>query len=325
MSGSNEKTTVVAKPRPLILLGLPKSGTTLVQRLLTSHSAIATVDEPWILLPIVYALRSHGMYAEYGARSARLSLEGLIETLPGRHTDFWTGVRAMSDHIQGQLSGPDAVFFLEKTPRYHLIVPELLEIFSDAAFLVILRNPLSVIASLVEHNAGRVSGLIYGQIDVLQGYENLAEALDRLGSSAYRLNYEDLVANPEKELNAIMANLDLALEPDQIADFTGTVFSRGDRNGAKYGAISTDSLQKWKSTLSTPARITVAKSLIARLDVNCLAQLGYDKRQIEQELAGLEKRWNLQGLIEYVDLGFAVFRLWLQRLIMRNPKGNYLY
>src|SRR5919107_2181016 len=46
---------VSARPTPLFLLSLPRSGSTLAQRILAAHGGIATTSEPWILLPYLYA------------------------------------------------------------------------------------------------------------------------------------------------------------------------------------------------------------------------------------------------------------------------------
>lgn len=50
---------------PLFLFSLPRSGSTLAQRMLAAHPAVATVTEPWILLPFLYARKEEGVYAEY--------------------------------------------------------------------------------------------------------------------------------------------------------------------------------------------------------------------------------------------------------------------
>ncbi|MBT8101022.1 MAG: sulfotransferase, partial [Gammaproteobacteria bacterium] len=51
--------------RPVFLLSLPRSGSTLLQRMLMTHPAISSVPEPWLLLPIFYPRRTSGHSAEY--------------------------------------------------------------------------------------------------------------------------------------------------------------------------------------------------------------------------------------------------------------------
>ena len=69
--------------RPLFLLCLPRSGSTLVQRVLASHAEIATVSEPWLLLPLLYSIREHGIRAEYWHQTAAQAIADFIEELPG--------------------------------------------------------------------------------------------------------------------------------------------------------------------------------------------------------------------------------------------------
>jgi len=52
--------------KPIFVFSLPRSGSTLMQRILGSSTEISTVSEPWILLPLFYALKKEGVYAEYG-------------------------------------------------------------------------------------------------------------------------------------------------------------------------------------------------------------------------------------------------------------------
>jgi len=40
-------------------------------------------------------------------------------------------------------------FFLDKTPRYYFIIPELKNVFPEAKFIILLRNPLAVLSSIL--------------------------------------------------------------------------------------------------------------------------------------------------------------------------------
>ena len=76
-----------ARPTPLFLFSLPRSGSTLAQRILAAHGGIATTSEPWILLPYLYTLRDNGIYAEYNHRSLISAIEDFYEMLPGGRED----------------------------------------------------------------------------------------------------------------------------------------------------------------------------------------------------------------------------------------------
>ena len=45
--------------RPIFIFSAPRSGSTLLQRVLAAHTQVATASEPWILLPLLSPLYDH--------------------------------------------------------------------------------------------------------------------------------------------------------------------------------------------------------------------------------------------------------------------------
>ena len=43
----------------------------------------------------------------------------------------------------------DKRYFLDQTPQYHLIIPELLRVFPAASYVILFRNPLAVLVSMI--------------------------------------------------------------------------------------------------------------------------------------------------------------------------------
>ncbi len=54
-----------ASLKPLFLFTLPRSGSTLCQRVLAAHPQIATTTEPHLLLPFFYAFKERELYGHY--------------------------------------------------------------------------------------------------------------------------------------------------------------------------------------------------------------------------------------------------------------------
>ena len=46
-------------------------------------------------------------------------------------------------------SDSDSIYFLDKTPRYYLILKELEQVFPDAKFIFLFRNPVQIYASML--------------------------------------------------------------------------------------------------------------------------------------------------------------------------------
>lgn len=314
------------KVRPIFLMGVPKSGTTLLQRILASHSKISSASEPWFLLPAVYAFRESGIFTEYGARSCQLSMQELFSELPRGRLDYLKACSRMAQSIYEDLADRDSVFFLDKTPRYHLIIDQLVELFPDAKFIFIWRNPLSLMASTIEHNDGNIRGLRFSQIDFLRGLPNLVKYAQKHKNSIHELSYEDLVLDPQNELKKIMHYLGLEFEETQLYDFTERIYQRGDKNGQAYTSIQTDSIEKWRTILATPARKLLAGRLLRNISPEVLHYQGYSRVQLEDKLKSLITDKSPSILLEFIELLVADFYSLIQgTVIQKSFKKDLLY
>ena len=140
----------------IFLISLPRSGSTLLQKVLNSHSDIQTKSEPWIMLHPIYALRQGGYSAEYNEQLAFKALGIFLRDLPNREETYIEGLRLMFSHIYSMaLNELNSKYFLDKTPRYYEIIPELYSIFPEAKFVVLLRNPVAVLNSRVHLLSGQ--------------------------------------------------------------------------------------------------------------------------------------------------------------------------
>ena len=73
------------KTNPIFLFSLPRSGSTLLQRLLGGHPDIMTVSEPWLLLPLCYALKAEGLLSEYNNGWATKAINDFIMEFPNKN------------------------------------------------------------------------------------------------------------------------------------------------------------------------------------------------------------------------------------------------
>lgn len=278
-----------ATPTPIFLLSLPRSGSTLVQKVLGAHPSVATVSEPWLLLPSFYALRRTGIEAEYEHSLLVSAFEDLAEKLPDGRASYLAAVRRFALDVYGQLAD-GAPYFLDKTPRYHLVVDELLETFPDAKFVFLWRNPLAVAASICEHwDRGRWNPYRWNA-DLRRGLKRLVEGYGESRARSLSVRYEDVVADPEGAFARLFAYLDLPFDPAALdtrldARLPGRL---GDRFGpSKHGdAISTASADSWQSATRGPVRRAWARRYLDWLGPEVLDVMGYDRAAL---LAGLER------------------------------------
>ncbi|MBI5783960.1 MAG: sulfotransferase [Rhodocyclales bacterium] len=275
----------------IFLLGLPRSGTTLLQRLLNEHPAIHTTAEPWLLLPLCQLLKDSGQTAPYDAALARQGIQEFLLELPGGEATFVGALRNSVSNLYDKCRQlASARYFLDKTPRYHYIIPELIRLFPRAKFVFLFRNPLAVLASVAESwFGGRVADALaddsHGR-DLIAGPGNLADGLSLLSGQACIVQYESLVANAEKELTRICRYLDIQFEPAMLKYDPGQRFKGrfGDSIGIpKHDHATTESVNKWQQILLRPENVAQARTYLARLPEGIVRNLGYDPVRLAEE------------------------------------------
>ena len=227
--------------RPLFLLSLPRSGSTLLQRILGSHDAVATSPEPWLLLPQVYALRESGAFAEYGQVPASRAIREFAGRLPGGDDAYLDALRAFAMDLYGTAAHAGALYFLDKTPRYHFIADDLFRIFPEGRFVFLWRNPLSVVSSIVDTWSGGRWKLERWHADLFEGPPNLVRALGAHRDRCFALRFEDLVASPGRVLPGLFAYLDLTFDPAVLEGFSSVRWQA--RMGDPTGTARYDELQ----------------------------------------------------------------------------------
>ena len=274
--------------QPIFIFSLPRSGSTLLQRMLGAHERIATVSEPWFLLPLFYTLKQKGLYAEYDHRCVNQAMADLIECIPGKKSELLRQIKDFSINIYSKLSHEGATFFLDKTPRYHLIIDEIIETFPDAKFIFLWRNPLSIASSINETWANGKWKLYAYKVDIYKGMENLVDAYGKYKNCSLSIRYEDLVSNPELSIRRVCSYLDIAFDKQMISSFSQTTLSGGlgDPTGVKkYSQVSEDSLGKWVLHYSNPLRRIWAKKYLRWIGRDRLSAIGYCYDDIEQALS----------------------------------------
>jgi len=275
----------------LFLISQPRAGSTLLQRILGGHPDIHTTAEPWIMLHQLYALKHDGYRAEYEPKLARAALEDFLKTLPEGEEAYIKAVRTMSLQLyRSALARSGKKLFLDKTPRYYFIIPELRRVFPEASFIFLLRNPLAVLSSILETWV-KNRGQPFAQYahDLLKAPRLIADALDCMQDRAIIVHYEDLVENPEKETALLCKGLRLAFYP-QMIHYGNTPPPKGrlgdDAGIHKHTAPVSDSLDTWPGRLASSPEWDVAQAYLSYLAPDLLSRLGYSLDHVRDDLSG---------------------------------------
>jgi hypothetical protein len=289
---------------PIFLLSLPRSGSTLVQRVVASHSLVATTSEPWLLLPLVYARRAEGVVTEYDHRLSVVGLNDFVAGIPNGDSRYQEAIRTFALSLYREAARNGETYFLDKTPRYHFIATDLMKLFPEAKFIVLWRNPLAVVASIGETwgKGAWIGGSHWEDLHV--GLTPLLRIAQQRDERVMAMRFEDFLARPEAHWKRICQFLSIPYEPGAPERFH-TVQLRGklgDQTGAsRYRRLDLEPLDRWKRSFASPVRRAWARHYLAWIGENRLSIMGYDPSELLRELrptpagmwAAISDAWDL--------------------------------
>jgi hypothetical protein len=215
--------------RPIIVLGCPRSGTTLLQVMLHSHPRIAIPPETRFLLP---AYRERLRFGDLSETANRRALADFIVRTKGhRFADLGLDRGATVEEIVG---GPptlgSAVGIVlrayaerfgrprwgDKRPAYYNYIDVVMRLFPDAKIVHVVRDPRDCVASLKRMPWWRTDS--YHSVAAwAQSIDNTERAMHAWPGTVTRVQYERLVSEPEPELKALCDELGEEYEPAMAA------------------------------------------------------------------------------------------------------------
>jgi Sulfotransferase family len=259
----------------LFVIGPPRSGSTLLMRMLSSHSAIYSRAEPHLLTPLAHL----GFYdtvdqAAFDHLQAQQAVREFVADLPRGEADYLDACRAYTDVLYGRMleaRGNGKPFFLDKTPANALILPFIARLYPRARYVVLTRHPAAVWSSYANSffDGDYVAARKFNPI--LNRYvPAMARFLRERPVPLVHVAYEDLVQRPEEEMRRVFAFLGLPFEPGTIEYGKHEHDSKGlgDPLGVnRHTRPVTESVEKWASELAAdPAKLAIVRDMVGRID-----------------------------------------------------------
>jgi hypothetical protein len=289
----------------IFILGLPRSGTTLVQRILSNSAEVKTVPESWLFLPFL-SFRKEGHHkAVYGARPALTAINDFLGNEDDLESSLANAIRHYLDKKY-----PDFRYFCEKTPRNLLYADTLRRWYPEDRYLVINRNPLNVAASIFRTFENGVLNPYKFNVDLDLGLKNLI-ALNRQPKGALVIRYEDLTGNPEETLKQCSEFLDLGDSLDHSQGLPKIVGKMGDPTGQfKMSTITRQPETEYLKFIDSHYRKRWFLRFMKQIGPEDFKLLGYSYRKHYSTI----KRHRVRKPIGIRDLGFLLARKCLEFL-----------
>jgi hypothetical protein len=263
-----------------------------------THKEIATVYEPFILLPLLYALKDKGVYSVYNHEHTAWAIQDFCRNLPSGMDDYYGEIRRLVLNFYKKASGSGVKYFLDKTPNYTWIVEDIIKIFPDAKFIFLWRNPLSVISSILKSWNDGYWNLYQHYAYLFAGLVNLASAYQKYADISVSVRYEDMVSNPRTEWERIFSYLGIMFNPDQLVkfvDYKSNARLAGESDWYMYNEISLEPLAKYKKVLSNPFRKAWCRHYLHWVGENRLTLMGYKLQDLLCDLDQLSTDLNYFG------------------------------
>jgi hypothetical protein len=251
---------------PIFVVGHPRSGTTLVQQILSAHSEIWSGPETYVFAK----LKRHGDKLKPSDLSPLMKR---WKKLDGNVVPEATRVMLLQQAQVSQLNvqslvlsvmnalkpeGSTASHWLEKTPEHVFYLPEIWETFPDARVINVVRDPRAVASS--PKAFGRAPSDLR-RLMVLNRYaERWLTAIDayethRNDERIVSVRYEDLVANPEQELQRMAAHIGIMPDMSALQRFSEQYDRITMNKSAKHKALNrserlVDRREVWRERLT---------------------------------------------------------------------------
>jgi len=270
----------------IFIISQPRSGSTLLQRVLAGHPDVLTSAETWLMLHPVYTHKVADIQSIYNSEWASVGVSEFIENYTDGNEEYDNALRIWAKTIyESALRKGKKEIFLDKTPRYFFIIPELYRLFPKAKFVFLLRNPMAVLSSEI-HTYVKGNWPFISQIapDLIDAPKLILEGMDLLGDDAIVIHYEEFVNNPEEYISGLCSQLDIEFNVSML-DYSKTEAPKGKLNDPvgihQHTRPSNKGVDKWKNMKNDPQERHFAISYLRSLGKETVERYGYSFDEIE--------------------------------------------
>ena len=195
---------------PVFIVGLPRTGTTLVERLLTRNRDVRPSEENYD-----FTLAFSSVINEHLAANPGRGLSPLGAAL---EVDYGEIARRYLANMRGMLG--EAAMYLDKTPFNYLYCGLIRKAFPDARIIHLVRNPMDACYAVFKTLFSRAYFYSYDLRELAEYYVAYRELMDHwrrlMPGAILDVRYEDLVTEPEAESRRVAEFVGIPWSPEIV-------------------------------------------------------------------------------------------------------------
>ncbi|MBI3677863.1 MAG: sulfotransferase [Proteobacteria bacterium] len=228
-------------PDPIFIVGLTRSGSTLLEQILSSHSAVEGTMELPDIIAITRRMSGRKRKADVSA------YPDVLEGLPGEQLRVLGEEYLAQTRVQRKLGKP---FFIDKMPNNWMHVGLIHLILPNAKIVDARRHPLGCCFSNYKQHFARGQGFTYKLADLGRYYADYVELMAHfdtvLPGKVHRVFYENMIADPEGEVHKLLAYCGVPFEEQCLRFYENERAVRTASSEQVRQPIFTESMDQWR-------------------------------------------------------------------------------
>ena len=228
-------------PDPIFIVGLPRSGSTLIEQILSSHPAVEGTMELPEIISLTHDLRRSG------GEGRNTAYHDVLASLDADRLEQMGGQYLANTRVHRKSGAP---FFIDKMPNnffhvglIHLMLPR-------ARIIDARRHPLACCFSGYKQYFARGQNFSYGLDDIGRYYRDYVALMAHfdqvLPGRIHRVVYEDMVDDTEAEVRRLLDYCGLPFDPQCLRFFENDRPVRTASSEQVRQPIYRDGVDQWR-------------------------------------------------------------------------------
>jgi len=288
----------------IFVVGVGRSGTSLLQSMLSAHPEITFLPETaffrrYVARPLLltteqvrrHEIISNRLVNDEKIRRLNVDIADLARKASKSHK---TPALAAYEELLKSEHRADLVYVGDKDPRLVEFIPFLFSHFPGAHVINIIRDPRDVLVSK-KNAAWSAKNHVFRHTLATRVQERLATADPsiRCIKNYHEIHYENLIATPDAVLSELCSALGLPYSEEMLAyqDSASQLVSKDELSWKKetLGPLLTKNMNKWTS------KLTLKEVALTEICVPTLSESRYQKSDSFHNLTIRDKAWVLVG------------------------------